>query len=95
MRATYVGSQYNEWEMEGRKGVYTDVFLVKSFRLDERNAVGDKAVAERVRSDIREHLKNFAPGELVEIAYDVGPGNKAVLASIEAIETAEPAKAAK
>jgi len=86
MKATYVGSQYNEWEMEGRKGVYTDVFLVKSFRLDERNTVGDKAVSERVRSDIRKHLKDFAPGQQVEIAYDVGPGGKAVLSTIEAAE---------
>jgi len=86
MKATYVGSQYNEWEMEGRSGVYTDVFLVKPFRLDERNTVGDKAVAERVRSDIRKTLADFTPGQPVEISYDVGPGGKAVLASIEAVE---------
>ena len=53
-----MGHQYNEWEMEGRKGVYTDVFLVKAFRLDERGCVGDKAVAERVRSDIRKKFKH-------------------------------------
>jgi hypothetical protein len=84
MQATYVGSQYNEWEMEGRKGVYTDVFLVKNFRSDERNCEGQKAVKERVRSDIRKKLKDIVPGQLVEISYDVGPGDKAVLASIEA-----------
>jgi len=83
MLATYVGSQYNEWEMEGRKGVYTDVFLVKPFRMEEREYVGQKAVVERVRSDIRKKLKDFVPGQQVEIGYDSGPGGKAVLASIE------------
>jgi hypothetical protein len=72
--------------MEGRSGVYTDIFLVKPFRLGEQNTMGDKAVAERVRSDQRKKLKDFAPGQQVEIAYDVGPGGKAVLASIEPAE---------
>ena len=91
MRATYVGNQYVEWALtdketgERRSGVYTDVFLVKDFRLEEKNHEGQKAVAERVRSDIRKVLKDIPVGGLVEIGYDVGPGGKAVLASIESV----------
>jgi len=82
MRAIYVGSQFNAWEMEGRSGVYTDIHLTKPFRSDEQNVIGDKVVTERVRSDFRKRLKDFEPGMPVDITYDVGSQGKAILVDI-------------
>jgi len=83
MKATYVGHRHATWEMEGRKGEYTDVYLVRRFPSDEREgAVGDKAVCERVKSDIRQLLSGIVPGSQVEIDYDSGKSGKAILCEI-------------
>jgi len=70
--------------MEGKTGVYTDVYLVKPFSLDEADGVGDKAICEHIKADIRKVLEPFAPGSVVEVVYDSGRKGKAVLSSIAA-----------
>jgi len=83
MKATYVGHRYAQWEMEGRKGEYTDVYLVRRFPSDEKEgAVGDKAVCERVKHDMRKDLEGLTPGSPVEIDYDSGRTGKAILCEI-------------
>ena len=84
MTATYMGYQYKEGEYEGHPYTNTYIHLVKPFRLDEKNFVGDKCVVEKVKADLRKKLQEFAPGQLVEIGYDSGPGGNAVLSYIEA-----------
>lgn len=83
MTATYVGCKYMAWEIDGKKGTFTDVYVVKPFHRSEENVVGDKAVAERVRGvDLRKELKDIAPGSPVNLVYDSGPNGKALLVEI-------------
>jgi hypothetical protein len=78
MKATYVGHRYGTWEMDGKEGRYTDIYLVRKFPLAEREgSVGDKAVAERVKYDMRPELEKLKPGSLVDVEYDsVGRAGK-------------------
>jgi len=88
-----VGHRFNSFKGDdGNQVTYTDVYLVKDFPLDESGGVGQKAVGERVRADLREKLAQFVPGELVEVTYDSGRNNKAVLGSIEPLPVAPDKK---
>ena len=85
MKATYVGHRYNKWEMDGKQGEYTDIYLVLPFGMDEKSgAVGDKAVCEHFTEDLRVVVEGFVPGSPVEAEYSSGRKGKAVLSSLSA-----------
>ena len=82
-RATYLGSQYTKWSVDGQEGEFTEAYFVKDFLQHEKDHVGQRAVVEKVRWDMREILKNFQPGQPVNIVYDSDKKGKSVLVGIE------------
>ena len=83
MEATYIGSKYMKWEIDGKSGEFTEIFLVKPFRMDEKDYVGERVAIEKVRTDLRDKLKAFAPGCTVKLSYDSDAKNRAILVGID------------
>ena len=82
IQAVYVGNRFVEWEMEGRKGVYTEVYLIKKFPMGTQNASGNRVVVEKVRADLRKDFEAFVSGQVVQVEYDSDLHGKSVLAEM-------------
>ena len=75
-KATYIGSQYMNWDIDGKKGEKTEVHLLMPFLRGAKDCVGDRVRMEKVDYDMREELQDFTPGQLVDVDYV--PNNKGV-----------------